>query len=106
MAFFRITFKTKQSNFFSAFYELINGIEMFIFIGDSALVLMKKPFIIPGLIKLVPKFFRCSQFPIIKIIDIAQKIPKGEKIILDTKRGKKVLTKIFSQLVLEPLDEN
>ncbi len=43
---------------------------------------------------------------IIKIIDIAQKIPKGEKIILDTKRGKKVLTKIFSQLVLEPLDEN
>ena len=43
---------------------------------------------------------------IIKLIDIVQKVPKGEKIVLETKKGRKLLTKLFSQLVLEPLDEN
>lgn len=41
---------------------------------------------------------------IVKVIDAIQYIPTGQKIRVETKKGSKVLNKIYSQVVLEPLE--
>ncbi len=42
---------------------------------------------------------------IVKLIDAIQVIPKGTLIKVDSKKGPKTLTKIFKQIVLEPLED-
>jgi len=41
---------------------------------------------------------------IVEVIDIIQSLPEGESLTLKTKKGSQTFKKIFSQIVLEPLN--